>query len=319
MTKSGNLAALLSVGLGLAAIASTTPANASSYAVFSDRFNYSGTVSKYHSQSDAESGTNPIFTETIPGFTDGNSYSGRDLSFNVSKGAPSSIAGQDYNDVLNAWSYTKTGPHLGSGNPNNQDIGFFQLYDNNSNTLITSSAHWNASLKHYTFEEHGANAPYDPYYSRLWDGRLVDDGAPSTGGTFIDYSFGLFADFDTPATEDGSHPGWYYINGEPVSVTGYLKGIFENDCATTTCTNNDVAGFYAFDFAIGLNSWVYDNKDNLATDPGNPNSNISLYNVYHTSYFAAQTPIPGALLLYVSGLGVLGFAGRRKMRGAGKA
>lgn len=315
MTKTRKFVGLLSLGLGLAAIASTTSAHAASYAVFSDRFNYSGTVSKYASQSDAEARQNPIFTTTIPGFSDGgHSYSGRDLSIYVSNGAPFSIASQNYNDVLNAWWYTTTGPSLGSGNPNNKDVGFFQLYDDDASTLITWSAHWDSTLRHYTLEEQGANAPYSLDYSRLWDGNLIDDGGPSTSGTFVDYSFGLFADFATPATEDGSNPGWYYINGEPVGVTGYLKGVFDNQCsASVNCSTPGVDGWYAFDFTIGMNSWVFDNKDSL---PTGPDASLALYNVYPTSYFGAQTPLPGAMLLYVSGLGVLGFASRKKLSGA---
>jgi len=156
----------------------------------------------------------------------------------------------------------------------------------------------------------GSNTSVFGDLSRLWPAPIIGGSSLLSAGSFVDYSFQLTADFANSATEDPSNPGWYFLNEEPIAVSGTLKGIFDNRCTDLSalsdgaysCPDTSVDGFYAFDFDIGLQSWAFDNLENLGD--AHP---------YSTSYFAAEVPEPSSLPLMMFGFSAIAVIARRRI------
>lgn len=262
-----------------AAVAGTV---ASAATISTDRFGYSGTVTKYATLADARNGVNPTGTIAV-----GN----RDLSIYV-------VSGQ-YNIVMGSWWYTtaentngrpKGDPqgdlyNSGWGNTTgNTGVGFVQLYEGAAQTVTSQSMSFGDFASGYwtsfTINESGANATYASSYARFSPFTSnVDDT-----GIYHDYALSLTA---TGLQGTETSPGVIEAFDHPTGVTGTYSGLFEN-------TSSDPAkvGFYTFNFSLNMTNWAFDNR-------------ASLNGAFADSYFAV-VPLPAALAM---GLALLGGAG----------
>lgn len=246
----------------------------------SDRLGYTGTVTRYVSLADAQAGTNALGTFSLDGVS-------RDLGLFYTRNAAAYY--EDFAQVGTAWTFTTTGPGLGVGNPSNVNRGFVQI-PAVPGTAPAITAAWDASRTSFNFAAHGTGV-FLPSYSRLWNG--TDESFQL--GTFLDYRLSLVASGLEQATWVDAL-GAYASFSDPTAVTGRLSGIFLNSSIGTQAN-----GYYAFDFTLNLDSWLYANRDNLATLP-NPEAP---YNLYQPSYFAAANAVPEPSTYGLLGAGAL--------------
>ena len=241
----------------VALAASTSVAIAGPFILSTDRLSYGGTVT-------APNGSvNPIATvtngprETLPDRRDGSIYmtpgavpaTGQVASF-----APYT----DYNVFMTAWWYTTDsadGAYSGSGNPNNTNTGFIQLYDDDASTRAVFDGYWDATLTVFTVTVSGGNADSNDA-SRLWPAPTLGGAAEISRGAFPSYSLTYQATFAGAALNDGN--GWFYQDVDPIGVTGSFTGTFVNQSASS-----EYNGLYSFAFDLGLDSWAYDNRADL--------------------------------------------------------
>lgn len=239
-----NSLSTLVLSIGLLACAQTGHAQ---IAAFSDRFGYAGTVTRYGTLADALAGTNALGSGSV---------ANRDLGIYYALDIPSI---DDAAIFLTAWYYTLTGPGLGWGNPSNTNTGFVQLYDLDHSTVTSTTAFWSDNLTTFNLLVSGSNAPYAEDFSRLWHAPDVGGAGSLTVGTFLEYEFKLTAGGLSAAWNPGI--GAYTSLGDPTSVDGYFRGLFQNTSSTAS-----VNGFYTFDFVLTMESWAFANRDNLRAD-----------------------------------------------------
>lgn len=273
---------MVAMAVGLATTAAAAPIGGW---VSTDRFGYTGTVVRYGSLADAQTGTNPMSTTAI-----GN----RDLSLYVVDNAPAFDS--DFNGVMGSWWYT-TDPSGSAGYGNttgNSGRGFVQLYDGDASTDTTvdmafsnfDGTYWTT----YTLLLTGVNADYPNDYARFW----VDyQGNGADKVIFHAYELSL-----TATGLEGTKVGNVISSSNhPTGVAGTFRGVFEN-VSTTYPANN---GFYVFDLALDMTNWAYENRDSLTGQYPFADSEFGVIE---------SVPEPGTLLLL--GLGLV--AGGRKLR-----
>ncbi len=192
--------------------------------VNTDRLAYTGTVTRYDSQADAQSGVNAVATFSL-------GTENRDLRLQLYHGFAPALADQYY------FGTNWTPP----GSPSNTASGYIQVPLQFGAPNIR--AFWDQSLTRFTFSaQDGGPATH----SRLWDGTTT---AANQGGAFIDYQLSLIASGLTPALWDSAY-GTYWSQSEPSAVEGHFAGLFHN-------TTVGGAGYYTFDFVLNLDSWAY--------------------------------------------------------------
>jgi len=137
--------------VALAALAPLSQAVAQGGYVASDRFGYSGSVTRYNTLADLQANAN--------GTTFGNPQ--RDLSLfmiNGNAGFANQFGAIPATEsiFLTAWWFSPAND--GVGNPNNQNTGFLQLYDNDGATLSSMTTQWNdAGRTSFSFSASGSN------------------------------------------------------------------------------------------------------------------------------------------------------------------
>ncbi len=272
------------------------------FIVSTDRVSYTGTLTKYATLADAQAQTNPVGGPyTIPNRDTAAPYNTayRDAGMYFVKNMPA-YDPQDANILLTAWWYTTDpnhGAYSGWGNPNNTNTGFLQLYDGDGSTETAASASfsdWDGTYwTTFTLEVNGLNAIYDANdpsndYARLWH-------APGIGGAG-GLTKGIFHTYDLDVTFGGLQGqavgGDIVATDHPDSVVGTFTGIFEN----TNTLDPQYNGFYVIDYTFGMDNWAWGNQGDLN-------------GAFSDSLFAV--PAPGAVVLGMIGLGLIGWVKRR--------
>ncbi|HLP00643.1 MAG TPA: PEP-CTERM sorting domain-containing protein [Opitutaceae bacterium] len=211
---------LLLVALALAATAAQAQIIA-----YTDRFGYTGSVTRYATLADAQSASNALATFTL----------GESRDFRV--------------QLFNGFSpFVEDQYHIGTnwmppGSPSNTAAGFVQVplqYGANS-----VHAFWDATLTQFSFDAHGA---LDAPNARLWDGTPA---AANQSGRFLDYHLWFVASGLDPAFWLAGFETYASV-GDPAAVTGGFSGLFEN-------TSASASGFYTFDFQLNLDNWAFAN------------------------------------------------------------
>ncbi len=259
--------------------------------VFStDRFGYTGVVTHYGSQTDAESGINALDVINIQD---------RDASFYFVNDA--GAYDTNYNVLMGSWWYTVNGS-AGNGNINgNTGIGFMQLYDDNgsTDTLVDmgfsnfNGTHWTD----YTMQISGSNATAANDYARFSVYDNVHDA-----GTYLTY------DLDITATGlEGVQVGDVITaNNHPAGVTGTFDGLF----VFGGDSNGDIyTGFYTISLVFDMTNWAFANNGSL-NGPYQDGGNI--YDSLFVETGAPVVPVPAAAGLGFLGMGLVGFLRRRK-------
>jgi len=257
--------------------------------ISTDRFGYGGTVVRYDTLADAQSGSNAVDTINV---------TERDMSlFVVSDSASTGYAANDYNIITSSWWYTTIGPGAGAGNTHgNTGVGFMQLFDDNgstdTNVDMGFSGFDGTNYTEFALSMMGENATTADDYARLSAIDNVNDG-----GEWLSYQLDLTAT-GLLGVDDGF--GFVTSTNHPTSVNGTFTGLFQ---LTENQTSDANQGFYVVNFALNMDNWAYDNRDNL----------VGPYPDFADSEFgAAVVPLPPAAL---AGFGMLaGIAGVRNLR-----
>jgi hypothetical protein len=245
------------------------------------RFGYSGTVTRYNTLADAQSGANATAVGTIVQ---------RDLGIGFFNNIPAYTANSNY--IGTSWNYVSASA---GGTPSNVNAGFIQIGDFDASTITSASASWNAGLDTFSFSLDGANALASipgvavNDYARLWNAPATTGSSGDTAGNFLSYHLDFTAS-GLAATWSASD-NTFMSQTDPTAVTGNFNGLFENTSSVGT-------GFYTFDLALSLDSWVYDHRTDLTgTDQ------------YASSVLATPTVIPEpATTPALIGLATAGFA-----------
>lgn len=281
----------------LVAVLFSTTATAGPLFVSYDNFNYSGTVTRYNNLADAQNKANSTATSPIQTATNGTNSTlanARDANLYASLTAP--LYSSDIGYFSTAWYFTTfTDKVDGWGNPNNTNNGFIQYYDQDSSLPVIEGGWTNSGHNQFTVKMTGGDGD-SGNFARIWP--LADNGGQA--GTFVEFEFVLTANFSSPATQNAV-TSWYETNLMPASISGYAKGIFQND-STSIPENN---GFYAFDLSFATGSWANNNSATWADG----NNRIPVQ-----SFWAAPAvvPEPASLALLGIGLAGLGFMRRRR-------
>lgn len=263
--------------------------------VDTDRFGYTGTITRHDSQTDAESGTN--VTETI-------NVGDRDLALFIAQN--DTEVSSDYNIIMSSWWYTTDDQgRAGWGNTRgNTGVGFLQLYDSDGSTDTDVSMEFSGfDGTYYTQFDlglTGSDAGSDDY-ARLSAYDNVNDG-----GIWHDYALNLTA---TGLEGTTTAPGIIESTNQPTDVSGSITGVFEITENQTSPANQ---GFYAVDLSLSMTNWAWNNRDDLMTqdENGNPISDTFASSTFRT---VSTVPEPGTIgLMAIAGLGMV--AARRRRR-----
>ncbi|MEI2719387.1 MAG: PEP-CTERM sorting domain-containing protein [Gemmatimonadales bacterium] len=252
--------------------------------VATDRFGYSGTISRYTNQTDALNGVNAVSgSPFVVGARDLGLYMvDGNLGFGGATYANSAI-------FLSAW-------YLNGGNtPTNQNDGFVQMYDVEGGSVTSMTTGWtDAGMTSFAFSVSGGptvagGCDGSGDCGRLWNAGSASGPASVTGGVFWAYSLSFVASGLAPAIWNAG-TGVYESNSNPTGLTGSLWALFENTNLTDPASN----GWYVANLNIDLNS---------------------LYGQGSDSYFGSDDVVPEPATMTLLATGLAGIAASRRRKG----
>ncbi len=285
--------------MGLVAMmAFGTPLIAEAASINFENYNYTGTTTTYTTLSDAQNGTSSTGSYTIQTRSNGANSTltnARDAYIYANTSTNTFLFGT-------AWYFNPQefiGNGYGFGNPNNSNNGFIQLYDNNASSLSSFSMGWDPTLTQFSVNASGANAGAAES-ARFWPAPNPGGASGISAGTFVAFDYKLIATFATAA------PSGSKVGETPNNVTGFFSAIFQN-----TGTDPSFNQFYVISLLFNSGS-AAELNNYAATYAGYTNFSET---VAETT-FISPVPLPAALPLFASGLGMLALLGigRRKKR-----
>ena len=221
------------------------------FIVSSERFGYIGTVSVFNTLADAQSGRNPRYAGFVMPQRDGSIYMSRAMGGDYS----------EFNAILTNW-YSTNDPdpenNPGKGNPNNKNIGFVQMYDNNADNWQNQKAYWSKDKQTFTIESKGRNASYPSVenpgeYARLWNAGATQGAGESTKGTFVTYEVVFNA--TGLAGHDPDNDGFFENSKNATGFSGTFKAVFKNESANYPDSN----GYYVVSLTFNSSWWAVSN------------------------------------------------------------
>ena len=187
----------------------------------------------------------------------------------------------DYNYLMSNWYEHST---------TNQNPSFFQMAETDNPSVTSATGGWDATRKVFTTTVTGSNAPYP--WSRFWQ----PDNGVAWGVTILEYSYTFTATFSTAAAIDAD--GWLSNTVDPDTIVGSFTGRF---LVTADVDKSPIIGdTYGFD--LTLSKALFPGLDAKNADGGATST---------MNYWGAAVPAPGAALLAMFGLGIVGWIKRR--------
>jgi hypothetical protein len=259
-----------------------------------DRFGYTGTVTKYDSLADAEDNVNAVETIVIGSSDPSDNSEHRDASFGFYDNAGS--YGSDLNLLMGSWWYGINGT-AGNGNVNgNTGVGFMQLYDDNGSTDTSidmsfsdfDGTYWTA----FNLLVEGGNATSADDFARFSAYDNVHDA-----GTYSSYILDIKAT-GLQGIETGNV---IQANNHATGVSGTFDALF----SFGGDSQGDIyTGFYSISLDFDMENWAYSNNGSL-NGPYQDGGNI------YASQFVTISEVPEPSIIAFFALGMLGFASRR--------
>jgi hypothetical protein len=249
--------------------------------VSTDRFGYSGTVTRYGSLSDLQNQINGV-SYLSPARDLGLYMVNNNAAFTGSYPPVEAI-------FISAW-------YLNGGQtPSNQNTGFIQMYDSDGGSINTMNMSWGDQARTmYNFFASGGNGVGG--CSGAGDCGRLYNGSTASYGLFQSWQVAFSASGLAPAVWNATTGVWESVSN-PTSVTGTMRGIFQNNSTTDLASN----GWYEYNMTIDMNSWANDNG----------------YLAGNDSYFGSDvtvTPEPASFALFATG--IIGIAVIRRRRQA---
>lgn len=246
-----------------------------------DRLGYTTTIVRYDTLADLQAGVNAVDTINLG-----------DRDFSINYWEDTRLFARA------AWFYT-TDPsgQQGVGNTRgNNGPGFMQMYDDDYSTVNSARLYFDGfdgtNWTEARFRATGTNAIYPDEVAR-WSVYNNDNDE----GIFHSYSLDLTL---TGLQGQQVSPDQIVANNHPTGVSGKMTSVFE---ITSTDTGPQDLGFYAVEMTFNMNSWAWDNRDQL-TYPAN--------GFRDTFVVAPPVPEPAEIgMLSLIGLGALLLVRRR--------
>ncbi len=269
----------------IAAVVAVDHASAS-FTFSTDRFGYTGTVTRHDTLADANAGANVVETIVV-----GN----RDMSLYFDDASSIIMGSWWYTTEENTNGLPKDDPdgnrlYSGWGNTRgNSGTGFIQMYDLDSSTVDSLSANFtNFDGTHYTrFDLSVLGSDTGPdEFGRFW---TAYQGSGADRAVYHSYALNLSAT-GLEGVELGG--GVIEATNHPTGVTGSFTGVFENTSVSYPVNN----GFYRFSLDLDMVNWAFAQGDE------------ALNGDFYESYFSIPEPASLSLL----GLGGMGLMRRRR-------
>jgi len=194
-----------------------------------DYAGYNGSWTFYNTLADAQNNTNAVKSGAIPQLN---------LGMYITQGLYPPGGSAPNSTILTTNWYSSTNGTPGTGNTSNQSLGFFQLYNDPTNSKSTNTAVANTNTGTMTVNGSGANVTGAPGFESRFS-PLAGLGFKETQGEFLTYAFTATAS-GLKNTVDPSQGFQDNNNAQgQTAINGSFNALFQN-----TGGNPALEGFY---------------------------------------------------------------------------